>query len=88
MVEAIKKQLPVNLQESSEAVEPDTNKKLTKPEDLVRLYDIILQVRRNEFSFPTLRATTQARVLGLLAIFLFMWISSSAPQLHTTACFH
>lgn len=47
MIQAMKKQLPVNLQDSSEAVEPDTTKKITKPEDLVRLYDIILQVWNN-----------------------------------------
>lgn len=49
MVEAMKKQLPVSLQDSSEAVEPDPTKKLTKPEDLVRIYDIILQVLMLKF---------------------------------------
>lgn len=44
MIEAMKKQLPVTLQETANAAEPDPSKKLTKPEDLVRIYDIILQV--------------------------------------------
>ncbi|KXJ06382.1 Signal recognition particle subunit SRP68 [Exaiptasia diaphana] len=52
MVEAMKKQLPASLQDSSEAVEPDPTKKLTKPEDLVRIYDIILQTLSDMGELP------------------------------------
>ena len=46
MAESMKISLPTNLQNSVEDVPAETGsgKKIAKPEDLVRIYDIILQV--------------------------------------------
>lgn len=46
MAESMKISLPTNLQNSVEEVPTETGsgKKIAKPEDLVRIYDIILQV--------------------------------------------
>ncbi|EDO32726.1 predicted protein, partial [Nematostella vectensis] len=43
LAESMKNQLPANLQDTANGSEPLPNKKLTKPEDMVRIYDIILQ---------------------------------------------
>ena len=50
MVDSLKKNFPAvmlqsNLSETSQSVAGSSSKKVTKPEDLVRIYDIILQVR-------------------------------------------
>ena len=50
MVDSLKKNFPVvmlqsNLSETSQTTAGSSSKKVTKPEDLVRIYDIILQVR-------------------------------------------
>ena len=49
MAESMKSSLPAILQNSVEEVpaEPGSGKKISKPEDLVRIYDIILQVENN-----------------------------------------
>ena len=49
MAESMKSSLPTNLQNSVKDVPAETGfaKKIAKPEDLVRIYDIILQVGNN-----------------------------------------
>lgn len=51
MAESMKSSLPTNLQNSVDEKPSETGsgKKIAKPEDLVRIYDIILQVCNNFF---------------------------------------
>lgn len=51
MAESMKSSLPTNLQNSvdDKPSETGSGKKIAKPEDLVRIYDIILQVCNNFF---------------------------------------
>lgn len=44
MAESMKGSLPALLQKAAEEITVNTVKRLSKPEDLVRIYDIILQV--------------------------------------------
>lgn len=45
MAESMKSNLPSALQNTVEEVTTESGKKISKPEDLVRIYDIILQVQ-------------------------------------------
>ena len=45
MAESMKSNLPAILQNSVEEMPVETGRRSSKPEDLVRIYDIILQVR-------------------------------------------
>lgn len=81
MAESMKSSLPTNLQNSvdDKPSETGSGKKIAKPEDLVRIYDIILQVCNNFFfqglkkpQMRALKAWLQTLNLSLLQSLLII----------------